>query len=646
MCKRLIVIVLSLILLAALFTGCAKSQTPSSETPAPATETPSAPEPETSDPATAAETQAPEAAQPEAALEAAPEESPAAEPVPAQEAEPPAPAELEEPAPAERSGPGVELDPQNVTNEEIITNISNLDRSIYPIADGEEISMATPFGTDMYADLPNGYASCLVPQLVNEITGVTLNWVEYSGEAWTEQFHLMVAGGDYTDLCSTQQAYTGGEDNGVEDDFILPLEDYLEEYMPNYYECLYGYPEENFYKLITTEEGHIPGLAQFSLSSGAVEQNLGLYWIRTDYMEQAGLSTAEEDLPQTYDEWYEVLTAFKSIGVVEPAMIPSYLVNNNEGLVSGYNIAGNASVTPTGSHMPFYVVDGQVKFGIVEPEYEDFLQMLHQWYSEGLIGEDFFTKNQNIKDPAFIATIVNGDAGIFFEDQMDVETVMGQAKELNPDFAIHALRDPMMERGQTNHFGTGAASTARTSCWVTTAAAQEGEEHLRVVLGWADFWYTETGSDLATWGPEGVTFVYDENGSHQLTEFGDRILAKNESLTMKFSYSNNLFGALNRESIDSNTEFLKAAILYRLDCDIDSDYTLPSGVKLDADESYEFTAMYTDISTLLEENILKFITGAKDFGEYDQFISDLYSMGIQDCIDIYQVAYERYLEKD
>ena len=578
---------------------------------------------------------------------------PAACPIPAPEApaepEAPAPAEPapeESPAPAEKSGPGLELDPENVTNQEIIANISNLDRSIYPITDGEVISMACTFGSDMYADLPNGYASCLVPQLVNEITGVTFNWVEYSGEAWTEQFHLMVASGDYTDLCTTQQAYTGGEDNGVEDDFILPLEDYLEEYMPNYYECLYGYPEENFYKLITTEEGHIPGLAQFSLSSGAVEQNLGLYWIRTDLLEQAGLSTAEEDLPQTYDEWYEVLTAFKSIGVVEPAMIPSYLVNNNEGLVSGYNIAGNASVTPMGSHMPFYVEDGQVKFGIVEPAYKDFLQMLHQWYAEGLIAEDFYTKNQNIKDAAFIATIVNGNAGIFFEDQMDIETVLGQARELNPDYAVHALRDPMMERGQTNHFGNGPVSSANTSCWITTAAAQEGDEHLRTVLAWADFWYTETGSDLATWGPEGVTFVYDENGSHQLTEFGDRILAKNESLTMKFSYSNNLFGALNRESIDTNTDFLKAAIRYRLDCDIDNAYTLPSGVKLNADESSAFSAMYTDISTLMEEHLLKFITGAEDFSQYDSFIDSLYNMGIQDCIDLYQVAYERYLEKE
>ena len=633
MSKKWIAMLLVLAMLAALCVGCGSTD---SKTEGSGQSTEAASAAESGEPAQSAEAEpAPVEEKTEKPAEeaAAPSESaPEEQPTPVEEAV------------TERSGDGVLL-AEDASLEEILPNLSRLDRDIYPFSDGETVTFATSFGTDMYADLPNGYSDCLVNQLMAAITGVDLQFKETSNEAWTEQFNLMVASGDYPDLCSTRQKYSGGDDTGINDDFILPLEDYLDDYMPNYKSALNDYPEENYMKRVLTEEGHIPGLCAMSLSIGAAATNLGLFWIRTDYMEAAGLSTEEDALPQTYDEWYEVLTAFKNIGIEEPLMLPSTIINSNEGMISGFGIAGNYSVTQMSSYKPFYVVDGEVRFGILQPEFKEFLQMMAKWYSEGLISDEFYTKNASIKDAAFIATIVNGDAGIFFEDQMDVETVAAQAKEADPNFEMHALRDPMMERGQTNHFGSSTGGAISASTWVTTNATAEGEEHLAAVLGFADFLYTETGSDLAVWGPEGVTFLYDEEGNHVLTEYGDRIMVKNENLTMKFNFSMGTMGYFSRQSIDTNTEVLKAAIAYRTDYDIDSDYTLPTGVSLTSDESYEFNGMYNDISTYLDENILKFLTGAKSFDEYDAFIDDLYGFGIEDCIALYQTAYERYLAK-
>ena len=65
----------------------------------------------------------------------------------------------------------------------------------------------------------------------------------------------------------------------------------------------------------------------------------------------------------------------------------------------------------------------------------------------------------------------------------------------------------------------------------------------------------------------------------------------------------------------------------------------------ESEESYEFNSAYNDISTFLDENILKFLTGAKSFDEYDAFVDRLYGFGIENCIDLYQAAYDRYLEK-
>ena len=63
---------------------------------------------------------------------------------------------------------------------------------------------------------------------------------------------------------------------------------------------------------------------------------------------------------------------------------------------------------------------------------------------------------------------------------------------------------------------------------------------------------------------------------------------------------------------------------------------------LHADTSY-----YSDISTYASEMVLKFIIGAEPLTEdsFADYVSHIEEMGIQNCIDIYQTAYERYLER-
>ena len=49
---------------------------------------------------------------------------------------------------------------------------------------------------------------------------------------------------------------------------------------------------------------------------------------------------------------------------------------------------------------------------------------------------------------------------------------------------------------------------------------------------------------------------------------------------------------------------------------------------------------------MAQERIGRFITGELDIEtDWDQFQADLQQMGIQECIDIYQEAYDEYLER-
>jgi putative aldouronate transport system substrate-binding protein len=62
-------------------------------------------------------------------------------------------------------------------------------------------------------------------------------------------------------------------------------------------------------------------------------------------------------------------------------------------------------------------------------------------------------------------------------------------------------------------------------------------------------------------------------------------------------------------------------------------------------ETTELSSLLTDINTLRNEYILDFITGRKDLAQFDRFVSQVKSMGIDRVIAIRQAQYDRYQGK-
>ena len=80
---------------------------------------------------------------------------------------------------------------------------------------------------------------------------------------------------------------------------------------------------------------------------------------------------------------------------------------------------------------------------------------------------------------------------------------------------------------------------------------------------------------------------------------------------------------------------------------MDDAYTLDASVlALKTEEADTINRVSGDIVTYLEESNVKFITGALNTAsDFDAFIETLKDMGIQDMIDAYQAAYDRYLAR-
>ena len=130
-------------------------------------------------------------------------------------------------------------------------------------------------------------------------TGIDIEFMHPTSD---EQFGLMVATGELPDIVeySWDKFYSGGTPKAIEDKVIIPLNGLMEEgYMPNYVKWLSENPMLD--KMIKTNEGLYGGLAPIEDGKSILGP-----LVRKDWLDDLGL-----DRPETSDEWYEMLAAFR-----------------------------------------------------------------------------------------------------------------------------------------------------------------------------------------------------------------------------------------------------------------------------------------------------------------------------------------------
>ena len=162
----------------------------------------------------------------------------------------------------------------------------------------------------------------------------------------TEQFNLMITSMDLPDLIEHNWLqYKGGPGKAISDGVIQPLNDIIANHAPNLKAILEERTELK--KELTTEEGDYYVFP--SLSSGSYS-TFGGSFLRKDWLDDLGLS-----VPETIDEWENVLIAFKEKkGATAPySTIKEYLSITNT------NIFNSAFDVGKG----FYVDNGVVKYG-------------------------------------------------------------------------------------------------------------------------------------------------------------------------------------------------------------------------------------------------------------------------------------------
>ena len=445
--------------------------------------------------------------------------------------------------------------------------------------------------------------------------GVNLKFIHPAAGQEAESFNIMTASGDLPDLIEYDlTTYTGGPVKAIDDGIIIELDDYLDK-AKNYSKILNDNPEWN--RQVITDSGKHYTFAYFRGDDSL------MCWkgpqIRKDLLDKAGLG-----LPETIEEWDTALRAFQSMGIQYPLSVTS-----REIYFSGAYGVGDS----------FYVDNGQVKYGPVEPGYKEYIQLLRTWYKDGLLDPDFFAQDTKTYD----AKITSGQVGAYFGAVGgDMGKYLPVLKEKDPSIELAGTKYPVLVKGDTPRFAQKDFAYAP----ITSVSISAQCKHVPEAVQFLDYGYGEEGHMLYNFGIEGVSYTM-ENGYPKYTEL---ITNNPDGLSMQHSMSRYMASAYGGPFIQDKRYFeqympnkeQKEAVERWMQHDDGQRMPL---VASNDQEREALRGKWATISSLLKENVTKFITGQKSMDEWDGFVEQLRTAGINQYLEVRQQQYERYISR-
>ena len=450
-------------------------------------------------------------------------------------------------------------------------------------------------------------------------TNIHIEYYQPSATEVATNFPLMIVAEDYADMIYYAGYYTGGGDKAIEDEVYIRLNELIDEYAPNY-KAIREYTEEAR-KMTITSAGNIWGFYNICMEN--MPGYMGLN-IRKDFMDRAGVT----ERPVTIDDWDETLgVMLDAIDEAEYAIaIPPTGITRYSAFLSAYGIGGE-----------WFQVDGVAKYGPVEPEFRNYIELMRDWYSKGYLRTDFYAvpeanyNNDITWEEYGSGKCVAADGSNTFGNMLNQYTD-------NPDVYCLAVRQPVLNEGDETHirFDQGVINGEQLA--ITTAC-----ENPELLISWVDYRYTFDGYLLLYYGIEGLTYVRDSEYHITIT---DNII-NNEDGASPFTYLGKYTASILQCSLSDYTNgwcFLDPVYAEEIQVwgQDKCDHNYPDIDLLTAEDGAEFSALFTDIETYVFETVPKFIIGDLSMDEYDSFVEQIKAMGIDRCIELKQIALDDF----
>ena len=556
------------------------------------------------------------ASEPEASVPTAAEEPAAAPAAQGPEEASVEESSVQEPA-AQEEGVSRYVTPDNI--EELIADRPSVE---LPITE-EETTFTFWTGSPSMDATISGWNDSTAVQELEKRTGVHIDYIEVAPPAQSESLNLMFASGDYPDILN--YAITGSYSIPylIENEIVMDLQDMMDDYAPSYTALMEADPA--LYLATVDDEGQIGGLAGYRYNAFSTTGAI----VRADWVEKVGMKP--EDLV-TIDDYHEYLSQVKSQGLCEYPMPLRYdaSITGSPFLAAMGGYAGPAAES---SPQSFYYDDNdELVYSFITDTYKDYLSLMADWYQEGLITRDLL--NSDMLDSS---AITSGSYAVFWQD-CQFMTMWTEAGKVNdPDYELTGVTEPLVEAGQ--QVGFGDITDISINLMICTSCSDP-----ETALQWLDYHFSEDGSILCQYGLEGEGLVYTDGkpGYSELISNNPDGLSTDNALNA-YTINMNMFasnGTTLRKAYDDVQQ--KALDAWNDKREVTKS-SFTNLFTLNTDETATVQRYYTDISTYVAEQVGKFLIGESDIDEnWDTFVETIESMGIDEVIDAYTSAGERY----
>ncbi len=509
----------------------------------------------------------------------------------------------------------------------------------FPLAEKTTLTGMTQYPANTESD-PNKRT---IFKRLQEKTNVEIEWKAIQGDQWGEKITLAMA--DTSTL--TDFIFSAGfgdndllryADQGV----IIPLEEYIDAYMPNLKSIFDKFPE--YRKMSTDTNGHIwalPWIEQLGSEKTAIQSVGDMSFINKKWLDFLGLK-----IPTTVDEFEQVLIAFRDHASelqkefnIDGSIIPmSCIVNDGNQdpaiLINGFGEGYGDN--DQGRHIAV-TDDKKVICTATQQGFKDGITWLHSLYEQGLIDPEAFTQEWS----TYVSKGKSGRYGVCFS---------WDAANIIDDFAgwvpLPALTADV--RNITPENGSFTSGYDRGRCVVTAVAKNPA-----LVCAWLDQMYDPFQSPQNNWGTYGEDDDFDifvlgknTNGEDMLQHapLGDASpveVREAESVNGPLAILDEYYGVYVTCPDDAQ---------YRLDWikdyytpDMNTKYVYPN-VFMSQEDTEELSNLQTDITKTINAKRSDWIMNGFTDTDWDEYIKSLDAYGLSDMLAIFQKYLDAYYE--
>lgn len=470
-------------------------------------------------------------------------------------------------------------------------------------------------------------------QEMEKLTGIKLEIESVDTEQWKERKSLIFASQDLPDIIIAQpQNFTASDIiTYAAAGQLYPLNDVLEKYAPNYMKLLGDFPES---RKLYAPDGNMYGM-NGTFVGGNLDTLGPRCFMNTAWLEKTGLK-----LPETYEEFFNALVAMRDgdpDGNGKNDTIPL------SGTFNQYSVdpfvAGALGIPFTNVASRWMTNGEKVVFVPTDDIYVEYLTRMKKLFDEKLLDQEYFTQNEE----QLRAKGNNLQLGTY---QYAAHFVMTGSTD-PAVYGQYSVINPLTSEFQPEKVWYGDA-VRMPNIFLTNA-----NKYPEATARYFDYAFSEegslmfTGPEAGTWdGEGGLKWNADRTECEYITPEGyngmwDYLCKEVAPLAIEFqgnSQYGNVWGSMKYSPEDTSfkSEMKEKIAPYMQQSFPELFFTI--------EEQEEVALIYDEIKNYVSQMEVKFITGEESIENHGKFAETLNSMGLPTLMEVYQKAYDRYLQ--